>query len=269
VVLMTSSTPPEAPPPPRPRRIHLDATGWSLLRQAAAELGLPVDRLPDTPGDPASVPPVRELLVAQDLLDPDGAPTPSVHAALVVLGSAPVTITVERVNERSITRAVWGTAGAPTAGVVVRQRLGQADEPRDVEHRAVEHLAVELQLLAIDDLLDLVLAELIPGGTPGAVPDAREPVEVDADDPAALPAGLIEDGRLVARAAVTIEGLTGSSVAQLLGDGQQWWQVCGAAPGRLRLDPIQPSPLRAALLGAVTQQLTSTGSTVTPEHEDG
>jgi hypothetical protein len=259
---------PTSEAPPTPRRIHLDATGWSVLRAAGAERGLPVEVLPETSADPARDAEVRGVLIAQALLDDTGAPTRDVHAALAVLTTAPVVVGAERVDAHGATRAVWRTAGVPTAGVVVRDRLeGDA-----------AHQQVELQLLAVDDLVGLVLAELtgdddarheaagghLPGGRSGGghldaedEVDDRSPVEVDADDVAALPPGLVRDGQLTARAAISVDGPGGTTVAQLLGDGVWWWQVGSAGPDRLRLLPVGATSLRASLVDALAGQLTA------------
>jgi hypothetical protein len=271
------ATQPSAAPPPR--RIHLDTTGWSLLRDAAATIGLPVERLPEAGGDPVREDEVRRVLVAQDLLDGAGAPGRSVHAALAVLTTAPIAIGVERVEAERSTRAVWRTAGVPTAGVVVRDRLD--GDPAGADDAGAEdpgrgrgaRCEVELQLLAVEDLLDLVLDELATddgrvGTTDGGTDDHRVPVEVDADDPGALPTGLLVDDRLVARAAVTVEGPGGTTVAQLLGDGSRWWQVGSAGTGRLRLLPVREATLRASLVDALTAQLTA-GAPATGEASGG
>jgi hypothetical protein len=239
-----------APPaPPGPRRVHLDATGWSLLRAAAGTLGLPVERLPDTAGDPTREPEIRQVLADRDLLDDRGRPSRSVHAALAVLTTAPITLAVERIEAAAATQAVWRTAGAPTAGVVVRDRLDAARDGGQAWR------GIELQLLEIDDLLDLVVDELATADAP--TDDGREPVEVPADDPSALPSGLVVEGQLVARAAVTVDGPGGTTLAQLLGDGTHWWQVGSSGPGRLRLLPVRAATLRASLVDALTQQLTA------------
>ncbi len=204
---------------PMPRRIYLDATGWSLLRDAGATRGLPVERLLDTPPEDRLVAAARERLLGVGLLEPGGAPSPRVHAALVVLTTAPVVIGVERVEADRAVQGQWRTAGVPTAGVVVRDHV-----EGDVGRRQVE-----LQLLTVDDLLDLVQEELVAGdaaatdaAAPVGAPSAREVVEVEPDDLASLPDGLVDGDQLVARAAVTVAGPAGTSVAQLIGDGRSW-----------------------------------------------
>jgi hypothetical protein len=117
---------------------------------------------------------------------------------------------------------------------------------------------VELQLLVVDDLVGLVVDELAPtDGADHGLHDDREPLEVDADDVAALPAGMAREGQLTARAAISVEGPGGTSVAQLLGDGGRWWQVGSAGPGRLRLVPVDAASLRASVVDALTHQLTA------------
>lgn len=230
---------------PEPRRIRMDATGWTMVREAAAAAGLAIDRLPETGGQDALRERVREALVAGEVLSEDGHLTATVYGAMAVLTTATVTITVEHVTAGRAIQGLWRTLGIPTAGVVIHDR----------ELDGTIHREVELQVLAGDDLLDVVMAELATEPDLGhQAPDDRA-FEVDADDLAALPSGVVVDGDLVARAAVTVSGPTSSTVAQLVGDGGRWWQVGTSGPGKLRWVPVDLPEVRGSLTTALTARL--------------
>lgn len=270
--------PSDVPAPPAPRRILLDATGWTLIREGGGSAGLAVASLPDTGEVLADRPATHRRLVATDVLHEDGRPTRTVHAALAVLTTAPVTVTVERRQPDVHVAGLWRTLGAPTAGLVLRSGGGHGDaastadrDVREATHGSDLHRGVELQLLAIDDLVDTVVDELLGGAatpTDGAGPaDAagHVDVEVAADDPAGWPDGVVVDGEVVARADVVVDGPAGTSTAHLWGDGRRWWQVGASAPDRLRGIAVTRDTVHATVVAALAGQFgsaTAGGSSV-------
>lgn len=248
---MGSPTPPttiDTDPPasmPAPRRIRMDATGWTLVREAAAAAGLAIDQLPETGSQDALRDRVREALVAADVLSEDGKLTATVYGAMAVLTTAAVTITVEHVTTGRAIQGLWRTLGLPTAGVVIYDR----------ELDGTIHREVELQVLAGDDLLDVILTELATEQNLAHQAPDDQAFEVDADDLSALPSGVVVDGDLVARAAVTVSGPASSTVAQLVGDGGRWWQVGASGQGKLRWIPVDVAEIRGSLTSALTSRL--------------
>lgn len=231
--------------PPAPRRIRLDATGWALLREAAEAAGMAIERLPETDHRSEARSEVRAALMADDVLSDDGRLSRTVQGAMAVLTTAPVTVTVEHVTADRASQGLWRTLGLPSAGVVIRDAVIDGQASREVE----------LQVLAGDDLLDLVMAELVTDAQAERPTDDRGSFEVDAGDLTGLPDGVVVDGDLVARAAVTVSGPASSTVAQLVGDGRRWWQVGASGPDRLRWVPVAATQIRASLISAVTTQL--------------
>ena len=248
--------PPESARPPAPRRILLDPTGWTLVREGGEAAGLTVAALPDTGEVVAQRADTRQRLVATGVLREDGRPTEAVHAALAVLTTARVTVTVERRQPGLGVAASWRTLGAPTAGLVVR--AGDAGDEAGSATDGGPRRGVELQLLAIDDLVDTVVTELLGDGAaadPAVDPADHVDVEADADDPAAWPDGVVVDGDIVAQASVVVDGPGGTSTAQLWGDGRRWWQVGASAPDRVRGVAVTRDTVHATLAATLAGQL--------------
>ncbi len=252
--------PPDPAAPPAPRRILLDGTGWTLVREGGEAAGLSVASLPTLGQAVADRHAVRQRLVETDVLLEDGRPTRTVHAALAVLTTAAVEVTVARRQAERTVAGRWRTLGGPTAGVIVREATtdGAADGDADGDLGR----GVELQLLAIDDLATSVVDELLGPDTGDEDPlrgdgAGHVDVELAADDPTGWPEGVVVDGEVLAQATVAIEGPAGTSVARLWGDGRRWWQVGATGPDRLRAIAVTRSTVRDTVVAALAGQLGS------------
>lgn len=121
----------------------------------------------------------------------------------------------------------WRQELHDTAAGLADRLLAQVDEARRVLGRAADGdlgrgdlgRGVELQLLAIDDLADSVVDELLGPET--------------GDGPA------------------------GTSVGRRWGDGRRWWQVGATGPDRLRGIAVTRSTVRDTVVAALAGQLGS------------
>lgn len=248
------------PAMPAPRRVRMGPTAWMLVREQVLDdpAATHPDRLPQLPTSDTDTTAARDALIHHGVLTDTGELAPPVRAGLGVLATAPVTVVVERRTATMSLDASWATVGLPTAGLAVTHRT--VDTGTDAAART--DIEVELQLLAVDHLVDTVVAALAIPDTvhpDTAGPDTAHHTDLlDAATPGSLPPPLdrvVVDGHPILQARVQVSGPAGTSLATILGDGEQAWQPGARDRTSLVWRPVTAAGIRESLTTRLADQL--------------